>query len=901
AEADNFLFLISPNSVSSKETLNELDIAIKYKKRIIPLLINSTNDNDLPLKLRAIQYIDFTDRTEKLEVEIKDHNDIEAEVEARKTDSPLEKSVNELLIHINDNRHNYYLHKVFLAQALKWISYGKPDSMLLRAYNLENANAWLKLSENQSYRTNKWQDEFISISQAKEGTLDSEIFIIYSRSDSDFARKMNFELQAAGKTTWFDQETIASGSDFEDEINIGIEQSNNIIFLISPNSINSDYCQNEVKQALNLSKRIITLLIQETDTETIPSKLATIQWIDFYSLDYNTSFAELIRTLDTDKEHVRQHSFYAREAKRWDEAGKVNDYALRGQELEVAQTWLEEAEEEEKKPEASTLQREYIERSGELLLILLQKEKQQKRIKRLLIIVIVVGFFAFLFGGFAYTNYLQSEKQKKIALVERERAQKNEVIARKMAEEARKQALNAEEQSLIAMQQKAIAEEQTLIALVEKAEAQNARRLADSARAMADRQKRYAIKSKKKAEASEKMANIQRKKAEEAEERAHYYLYAFNAKNLASEALSINDQQIQGFLANTALELNYVADSLAAKYEIPHPYMPTITQALLVTYIQNNNTVLLNEQAKSILINENMLYYGKTVGGLAKSEINGSIEEGLSDEQVLLAPEIGNVYSLVQIHNKLYFNTSYSRVYYYFNDKANDISPFVSSNVNKLIKLPEPSQMQVKLNNGNSILFDENQFSQSIVSGRQFVVTKNMGNLIFSKLNTEVNWKSSANKYSVLDFLESNSTIFTTTGTGKIRVTNATISEEFPVGHSGQISCISISSDEKWMATGSFDGSIMIWYLGEKMGRTNTLLPMSIKPKASKYISSLVFTEDNNYLIYADNESIKFIPMDIKLIYQNTIKQSKISKAQQNKWWEYYKRGEIHRYQGNIF
>jgi WD40 repeat protein/tetratricopeptide (TPR) repeat protein len=69
------------------------------------------------------------------------------------------------------------------------------------------------------------------------------------RADSDFARKLNDRLQRQGKRTWFDQESIASGADFQQEIYKGIEASDHFLFILSPKSVNSPYCADEVEYA----------------------------------------------------------------------------------------------------------------------------------------------------------------------------------------------------------------------------------------------------------------------------------------------------------------------------------------------------------------------------------------------------------------------------------------------------------------------------------------------------------------------------------------------------------------------------------------------------------------------------------------------------------------------------
>jgi hypothetical protein len=901
AEADNFLFLISPLSVNSKETMQELDIAIKYKKRIIPLLVISTADDDLPIKLRSIQYIDFQDRTEKVEIEVKDQNDVEADVNARKEASPLQKSTNELLMQLRDNQHYIYQHKLILAQALKWLQYNKPDSMLFRDFMLDNAITWMKISENQNYKSNKWHKDFLDASQEKAGMLDSEVFISYEIADSDFARQINFELQAAGKTTWFIPETMYTQSNAEENIRISISEANNFLLILSSNSINDQNCLNELQWAIKQNKRIITLLTDNTEESAFPKKIAGFQYINFQIKEYNSAFAELLTILDTDKEHVKLHALYARTSLRWEESGKANDYLLRSQELREAEKWLDIAEKEKKVPPASTLQKEFIERSNEVLLVQLQKETQQRRIKRLFIFVVFLGIIALLFGVFAYRNYLVSEKQKQIAMEQREIAQKNEIIAKNMAEEARKQAAIAQQQSKIAMEQKAEAEKQRQIALEEKMAAEIARKSADSARILAEVERKKAMELQKIAQYNESLAQKQKKIAEQAEERAKYYLYAFNAKNMAGEALIQTSPDVQSYLSNTALELNHIADSLSKLYHIQHPYMPTVMQALQSSYMSIYPISLIPQQSKLLYIKENKIYFGNTDGGLSCTEI--FIEEdqqlSVSNPSLLIDKEYGKIYSLIPIFNRLYFNTSESKIYFMENEKIEDISAFVSFNVSKLIKLPTASQMAVLLNNGNSLLFDANDFSRNITGLQRFSENKNLAYQLLSKLNNNVTQINQTQKITSLTFSLSPENIYTNNGSGKIIITNKQSASEFPTGHKGQISCITLSSNNQWIASGSYDGSIMIWALNQ--GSTENYEPIILRPSGAKYISALAFTEDNNYLIYADNRNIAYIPLSEAMLYRQINKKQNLTPKQENRWWEYYKKGEIEQYKGSLY
>ena len=57
--ADNFLFVMSPNSVHSQECFAELSHAVARNKRIVPILCREVEDRDVPAALAEIQRIPF--------------------------------------------------------------------------------------------------------------------------------------------------------------------------------------------------------------------------------------------------------------------------------------------------------------------------------------------------------------------------------------------------------------------------------------------------------------------------------------------------------------------------------------------------------------------------------------------------------------------------------------------------------------------------------------------------------------------------------------------------------------------------------------------------------------------------------------------------------------------------
>lgn len=330
-QADNFLFFISPESLTSEYCYKEIQHAHKMNKRIVPLLVKETPIEKLQAYeaiegLDKLQYVDFTDNTVQ-----KDFDD----------------DVDQILNLLRKEQAYFEQHKILLARAIQWEKEGKKNAYLLRGFNLENATTWLRLNEKRElYGPTDLHLNFVKTSQAAKGSLGTEIFISYSRKDGDFARKLNQRLQEAGKTTWFDQESISSGVDFEKEIFKGIDGADNIVFVISPDSIESEYCENEVLYAYEKGKRFITLLYRETNPETMPETLRVINWIDFSQEDeklFDKRFSDLIQAVELDQEHTHQHTILQQRATEWNENKKAEDFLLNVTACENASHWLEDA------------------------------------------------------------------------------------------------------------------------------------------------------------------------------------------------------------------------------------------------------------------------------------------------------------------------------------------------------------------------------------------------------------------------------------------------------------------------------------------------------------------------------------------------------------------------------
>jgi hypothetical protein len=90
----------------------------------------------------------------------------------------------------------------------------------------------------------------------------AKIFISYSRRDKDVVLPLIKEIDYHLNTKcWIDLNDIPIGSFFDDNIQRAIEDCEMVLFMLSDNSINSDWTRKEIIYAQNEKKRIIPIVI----------------------------------------------------------------------------------------------------------------------------------------------------------------------------------------------------------------------------------------------------------------------------------------------------------------------------------------------------------------------------------------------------------------------------------------------------------------------------------------------------------------------------------------------------------------------------------------------------------------------------------------------------------------
>ncbi len=186
----------------------------------------------------------------------------------------------------------------------------------------------------------------------------ADAFISYSRRDAEFVTRLQQALEARGKNAWVDVEGIRDAELFPAALLRAIEGSDAFVFVISPDSVRSDFCVHEVDHAVELNKRIVPLSLKPVPDGDLPDPIRFRNWIPVDDGLFDEGVARLLQAIDTDLDWEHQHTRLTVKALEWDQSGRDKSSLLRGSELAAAEHWL--AAGVDKDPGPNAIEQEYL-------------------------------------------------------------------------------------------------------------------------------------------------------------------------------------------------------------------------------------------------------------------------------------------------------------------------------------------------------------------------------------------------------------------------------------------------------------------------------------------------------------------------------------------------------------
>lgn len=278
--------------------------------------------------------------------------------------------------------------------------------------------------------------------EANGSTRKTKVFISYSRKDKEFVKKLNDAVDASGIDAWVDWEGIELASDWMQRITAAIEGGDAFLFVISPDSLASKVCRDELELGIKCNKKVIPILFREPEKgQEMHQKLSSTNWVYMRAQDdFDATIPKLVNAIQTDLGWIQQHTRLLQRAGEWEQKGHNNSYLLQGQDLDEGEKWMLDSTRGESR-QVVPLQAEYISKSRK---IAVQRQRN-----------LIIGVMFALIVSIAASIY---------AFGQRNLARQSEAFARS----SEKTAVANEH---IAATQKAVAEDNYKLALINENQA----------------------------------------------------------------------------------------------------------------------------------------------------------------------------------------------------------------------------------------------------------------------------------------------------------------------------------------------------------------------------------------------------------------------------------------------
>ncbi|GIE99956.1 toll/interleukin-1 receptor domain-containing protein [Paractinoplanes rishiriensis] len=195
--------------------------------------------------------------------------------------------------------------------------------------------AWLLLRQRRLYHDVAPDEPQPALLPAEPAA--STIFLSYARADRDAVLKVHAALAARGRDIWVDWTGIPPTADWMDEIVRAVERCDAMLFALSPHSLRSTVCRQELDHALAAGKRVLPVLLADVDDESIPDALRPINWVMCRTGEEREAAVDaVIRAVDLDLDWVQLHTRLLVRAREWQSADHDPGYLIAGTDLRRA-------------------------------------------------------------------------------------------------------------------------------------------------------------------------------------------------------------------------------------------------------------------------------------------------------------------------------------------------------------------------------------------------------------------------------------------------------------------------------------------------------------------------------------------------------------------------------------
>jgi len=185
-----------------------------------------------------------------------------------------------------------------------------------------------------------------------------DIFFIYHPADIDRVGRIAAQARASGIDALLHEDEFGKNAAGVKELKKGILRSYTVAFVMSPDSAESQLCNELLQYAVSKGKPLVTLILEDEIAVEVHPSIAQNPYVFFRGDDELPARVDELRAYLRSDDHLKRHTELLVRAENWRDRGRPPDLLLPPDKLDETRDWLAAASARHPKPVA--LQLEYV-------------------------------------------------------------------------------------------------------------------------------------------------------------------------------------------------------------------------------------------------------------------------------------------------------------------------------------------------------------------------------------------------------------------------------------------------------------------------------------------------------------------------------------------------------------
>jgi len=106
-----------------------------------------------------------------------------------------------------------------------------------------------------------------------------DIFVSYPHKEREWVRSFVEALERHHLKVWFDEKIIRPGESFAEKLREGLPNSNTMVYIVTPEAVNSRWALMELGGALGLKKPIIPIVSEDVPVGELVPPIRRRRWL----------------------------------------------------------------------------------------------------------------------------------------------------------------------------------------------------------------------------------------------------------------------------------------------------------------------------------------------------------------------------------------------------------------------------------------------------------------------------------------------------------------------------------------------------------------------------------------------------------------------------------------------